>query len=75
MSDNETNGGVRLERYAVAAEAGRKADEPVTWYVVDRTGRLRDRCFGTGPRALHEARWFARVYNGLEEEDAGERAA
>jgi hypothetical protein len=42
---------------------------------VDRTGALRNRCFGTGPRSLHEARWFARIYNGLDAEDAGTKAA
>lgn len=75
MRTNETTKIEGKGRYAVAVVAGRHGLEAATWYVVDRTGRLRDRRIGTGAQGLREARWFTRLLNGLDAERAGARSA
>lgn len=62
MSEDTTGEALRGSRYEVALE--RQAAQPITWFVVDRSGRLSPRRMGTGPRALREAIWLARVLNG-----------
>lgn len=53
-------------RYEVAMH--RPAAEPITWFVVDRTGFLDPRRIGTGAQGLREALWLARLLNGMERE-------
>lgn len=62
MREDTTGEAVRGGRYEVAL--AREAARPVTWFVVDRSGRLSPRRMGTGPRALREAIWLTRVLNG-----------
>lgn len=51
-------------RYEVALQ--RRKGEPITWFVVDRTGFLDPRRIGTGAQGVREAVWLARILNGME---------
>lgn len=62
MTEGTTDQALRGARYEVALM--REAARPITWFVVDRTGRLYPRRLGAGPRALREAIWLTRVLNG-----------
>jgi len=62
MSEDTTGEALRGARYEVGLTC--VAARPITWFVVDRSGRLSPRRMGTGPRALHEAIWLTGVLNG-----------
>lgn len=62
MSGNRTGEALRGARYEVAL--ARQARQPITWFVVDRSGRLSPRWIGKGAQALREAIWLTRVLNG-----------
>jgi hypothetical protein len=57
-----------LNRYRVSFSTKLTDAGETTWFVVDRMDRSGPRRLGTGPCALHDARWLARVLNGLEAE-------
>lgn len=57
-----------LKRYRVSFSTKLTHAGETTWFVVDRMDGSGPRRLGTGPRALREARWLARVLNGLEVE-------
>jgi hypothetical protein len=65
-SENESG----RERYLVVGCLDRRGTASDAGYVIDRTRSLRPRRLGSGDGALVEARWLARILNGLERERA-----
>jgi hypothetical protein len=63
--DEKNTTSTKGPRYDVAMPRDRRPGEPITWFVIDTSGRLRPRRVGSGVQGLREALCLVRVLNGL----------